>query len=79
MQVMPSKQVQVQSVTLVRTTLAALGALAAFVALVQQVCDWLVKRGGGVQRIGSTGSLCGTGGTGQCSRLGCGEGKGRVT
>jgi hypothetical protein len=50
---MPSKQVQVQSVTLVRSTLAALGALAAFVALLQQVCTcW---RGSGV--CGSTHSL----------------------
>lgn len=34
---MPSKQVQVQAITLVRSTLAALGALGALVALLQQV------------------------------------------
>lgn len=37
LQVMPQKQVQVQAVTLVRSALAALGALAAFAALIQQV------------------------------------------
>jgi hypothetical protein len=37
LQVMPSKQVQVQSITLVRSALAALAALAAFLALLQQV------------------------------------------